>query len=465
MKKNTLLENYRKIYFVGIKGVALSGLAVMCREKGHEVTGSDTEKEFITDKILQEKEIPFFSGFRTKNLEWGPDMVVVGASWDESHEEVREARKKKIPIITESELRGIICGEKTTIAVTGVHGKSTTTALLSYIFSLAGLKPSYLVGTAYIPDLGVNGHWDEGKFFIVEGDEYVKSKTDSSPKFFDLSPDTSIITSIEWEHVDVYKNVQALEEVFEKLIQKTQSKVVACRDWKSVQKIIERHKEKAVTYGYSVESEWQISDFSQTLHFSKFFVKRKNKIFDEFELNLMGRFNALNALACVITALHYDISPEIIKAALRSFSGLERRMNISHVKEVTCIDDYAHHPTEVYETLHAIRNTYSKRNIVCIFQPHTASRTEAFLEGFSHAFADADTVVLVDTFASAREQGGGTSIQELFSAIKKHHPSVHYFGGIHKTANELRKRMKQRDVIITMGAGDVYKIKRLLFEK
>ena len=217
------LSQYKKIHFVGVKGVAMSGLAVICKEKGHEVMGSDVDNEFITDKVLEEKEIAVFSGFYEKNLTWSPDLIVVGWSWDDQNIEVQSAKKQKIRIIMESDLRGALSREKTTIAITGVHGKSTTTALLSYIFTYADLKPSYLVGTAYIPDLGVNGHWDSGKYFIVEGDEYARSKTDLTPKFLDLEPDTTIITTLELEHVDIFKNVEDMEKVFEELIQKTKS--------------------------------------------------------------------------------------------------------------------------------------------------------------------------------------------------------------------------------------------------
>ncbi len=459
------LSQYKKIHFIGIKGVAMSGLAVICKEKGHEVMGSDVENEFITDKVLEEKEIAVFSGFYEKNLIWAPDLIVVGGSWDDTNIEVQEAKKQKIRIIMESDLRGALSREKITIAVTGVHGKSTTTALLSYIFTFAGLKPSYLVGTAYIPDLGVNGHWDSGKYFIVEGDEYARSKDDLTPKFLDLEPDTTIITTLEWEHVDIFKNVEDMEKVFEELIQKTKSKVVVCGDWKSIQNIIENYPEKAVIYGHTSESEWQVSDFDQKLHFSEFRVRKKQKLFGSFELNLMGRFNALNALACIIVSLQYGIELDVIREALKTFSGLERRMNVTHVGEITFIDDYGHHPTEVFETLHAIRQTYSKRNIICVFQPHMASRTAAFLDQFSKCFQDADAVVLMDIFQSARENDIEIDTKDLYEAIKKNHRHTYYFGDIQKTAKMFKPYLKSRDIVVTMGAGDVYKIKNMMFDE
>lgn len=462
--KQLNVSKIKKIHFIGIKGVAMSGLAVICKERGCEVRGSDIGKVFITDKVLEEKQIEVMKNFSAENMLWNPELAVMGASWSEDHPEYIEAKKISIPVITESELRGELSREKITIAVTGVHGKSTTTSLLAYIFTLAGLKPSYLVGTAFIPDLGVNGHWDEGKYFIVEGDEYVKSKTDSSPKFLDLDPDTTIMTALEWEHVDVYKNVGEMEDVFKKLIQKTKSEVVACRDWQSIQKIIEGNEKKVVTYGYGVDADWQATDFSQHLHYSQFRVKKNHRLFDDFELNLMGRFNALNALACIIVSLRFGIDKDVIKEALKTFSGLERRMNITSFKELIFIDDYGHHPTEVRETLHAIRGTYAKRNIICVFQPHMVSRTVAFLDQFGKSFQDADAVVLTDIFASEREKAFDFQTSDLYEEIKKHHQNVLYFGGLENTARELKKILRTRDVIVTMGAGDVYKIKKLMFQ-
>lgn len=457
------LPDYHRIYFIGIKGVAMSGLAVICKQKGHEVTGSDIDRGFITDKVLEEYSISTLKGFDPSHFEWKPDLVVVGATWDVTHVEVAYALKHSMKMIVESELRGILSLEKTTIAVTGVHGKSTTTALLAYIFHRAGLQPSYLAGTAFVPDLGVNGHWDSGQYFIVEGDEYSKSRKDFTPKFLDLSPDTTILTTLEWEHVDIYPNVEAMEKVFEKLIQKTKNTVIACQDWKSIQNIIKDYPEKVITYGYRQDCDWHISDFEQKFHFSNFKVKKNQRFFDEFELNLMGRFNALNALASTIAALHYGIDIEVIHEALKTFSGLERRMNISHVKELTFIDDYGHHPTEVIETLHAIRSTYVKRNIICVFQPHMASRTMAFLEQFGKCFQDVDMVVVTDIFTSEREKNIPIKTQDLYETIKKYHPNVKYFGNLKETSEGLRQLLDPRDIVVTMGAGDVYKIKRMIF--
>ena len=206
------LNKIKKIYFLGIKGVAMSGLAVICKKRGIEVAGSDVPEKFITDKILEREGILVFEGFFESNLDWNPDLVVIGASWGDSHPEIKEIEKRKIISISDSELRGILSKEKITIAVTGVHGKTTTTSLLSYLLVKANLDPSFLIGTGEVPSLGGNSFWGSGKHFVVEGDEYVRSQKDKIPKFLDLSPAISIITSIEWEHVDVFPDLKSIED-------------------------------------------------------------------------------------------------------------------------------------------------------------------------------------------------------------------------------------------------------------
>lgn len=455
----------KKIHFLGIKGVALSGLAVICKQLGFEVAGSDVPEVFITDKILKKNKIKVFKNFSPKNLDWQPDLVVVGASWSKDHPEILKARQKKIKIIFDSDLRGYLSRKKETIAVCGIHGKTTTTALLAYIFKVAELKPSYLVGTGLISDLGGNAEWNSGRHFIVEGDEYVKSQDKNSAKFLDLNPKISIITSLEWEHVDVYKNILELEEAFSKLINRTENLVVACSDWPSIKKIIAGKKKRIITYGFQPGTNWQIIEFKQRFDKSIFKVKNKNNNFFEFEIKLLGRHNALNALACAIIALELKIPLNIIKKALKNFEGLERRTEILENKGIVFVDDYGHHPTEIRTTLLAIRQKYPNKIIWCVFQPHMASRTKAFLTAFAKSFAPVNTVVLLDIFASAREKSMGITSKDLARETEKYHSKVIYGGSIKNTVKYLKDRIRKGEVVVTMGAGDVYKIKKFLISK
>jgi len=460
---NNVIKKCKNIYFIGIKGVAMTALAIICKQMGMKVTGSDIAEEFITDKILKQKQISFFNSFATGHLlKVRPDIVVVGQSWTEGNIEHAYAIRKKIAVITDSDMRGYLSNLKKTIAVTGVHGKTTTTALLSYIFKQAHKNPSYLIGTAKIPALGalgVGGNWDNGRYFIVEGDEYAKSKKDAVPKFLDLDPYICIITSIEWEHVDVFKNTEALEKAFFQLIKNTKKRVIACVDYLSVRKIIKSNKKKIITYGFSNYADWRIYNYTQQKNFIRFSVRYQEKDIGTFEMKLLGRHNALNGLACMIAAREAGINISTIKKSLLQFAGLERRFQEVKKNNILFIDDYGHHPTEILLTTKAIRDKYADRKIWCVFQPHMASRTKALLGDFAKSFTSVDAVIVNDIFSSAREKSIGITSEKLAQSISKFHENVHYLPTLQKTALYLKKYIQKNDVIITMGAGDVYKLR------
>src|SRR3989338_783006 len=453
------LSKIKKIYFIGIKGVAMSGLAVICRQRGLAVAGSDVAEKFIPDKILSRESILIFEDFNRQNLDWQPDLVVIGTSWGLDNPEVKAVFEKNIPHLTDSELRGILSSEKRTIAVTGVHGKTTTTALLAYIFRQAGLDPSYLVGTATIPSLGGNSAWGQGQHFIVEGDEYARSQTDTAPKFLDLEPVISIITSVEWEHVDIYKDLAAIEGAFAKLIKKTKELVVACGDWSSIRKIIAPDQPKVITYGLEKHNLWQAYDVRPEFSGMRFKVRKENVDIEEFFISLFGQHNVLNALAAIIVALKENIPLEKIRLTLKEFTGAERRFDVSEKSGVVFVDDYGHHPSEIKTTLEAVRHRYPEKIIYCVFQPHMASRTKALLDDFAQSFSSVDKVILADIFASAREIAEEITSQDLTTATKKFHNDVVYGGDLNQVIDYLRPLLRQGIVIVTMGAGDVYRVR------
>lgn len=453
------LTKVKRIYFVGIKGVAMSGLAVICKQKGMQVFGSDVAEKFITDKILAKAGIEVFENFSADNLNCNPDLAVIGTSWGDDNIEVLEIKKRKIPFISESQLRGLLSEEKKTIAITGVHGKTTTTALLAYLFQQSGLGPSYLIGTGAVPDLGFNAAWQTGNHFIVEGDEYIGSKQDNQPKFLDLNPATSVITSLEWEHVDVYPDLDAIEQAFKKLIQKTKNLIVACGDWPSIKKIISGFESKTITYGLGEDNNWQAYDIRQEIGKTIFKVKKDGVELNEFTIKLAGEHNALNALAVIIVGLSEGIRLEQIKSIIKNFSGSERRFDVSERKGITFIDDYGHHPTEIKATLKAVRHCYPKKEIWCVFQPHMVSRTKALFDDFAQSFSEVDKVIFADIFASAREQAQDITSKDLAEKTKKYQPDVVYVGDLNETLNYLKKNIKPGIVLVTMGAGDVYRVR------
>lgn len=452
------LNGIKKIYFIGIKGVAMSGLAVICKQRGLEVFGSDVEEKFITDKILAQQGIDVFENFDAANLNCQPDIVVVGASWDDANVEVAAAKKMKLKLISDSELRGWLSREKRTVAVTGVHGKTTTTAWLAYIFRQAGLAPSFLIGTGAVKKLGGNSNWSDGQHFIIEGDEYAKSRDNQTPKFLDLAPAITVITSIEWEHVDIFPSVEVLEKYFAALIANTAELVVACGDWESIKKITGRNK-KVVTYGLDELNDWRVDYIRSEFDFTTFRVTNKSGFDEEFKIKLFGIHNVLNALATIIVALNEGVSVEQLKIFLPDFEGTERRFDVSENKGVIFIDDYAHHPTAVKTTLEAVRHRYPQQLIWCVFQPHMSSRTKAFLGEFSQSFKAADKVIFADIFASAREELSDVTSQALAAETAVHHPDALYLGDLNQVVDYLKDKIKPGVVVVTMGAGDVYRVR------
>src|SRR3989338_8311514 len=453
------LKTVKTIHFIGIKGVAMAGLSVICKQRGMAVSGSDVALKFITDDTLHREGITVLESFDPAHVDGQPDLVVGGTSWGTDNVEVAEAKRRGIPIISDAELRGLLSREKKTIAVTGVHGKTTATALLAHLFTRAGLQPSFLVGTGTVPNLGSNARWAAGDYFIVEGDEYSRSHDDPTPKFLDLQPAISIITSIEWEHVDIFPDTQAIEAAFKKLVGVSSDFVVACGDWPSVRKVISGQEQKVATYGLTERNLWQAHDIRQEPDRMVFRVKREGIDIDEFSTNILGRHNVLNALACIIVSLKAGIELETIRDGLQTFSGTQRRFEVTESKGITFVDDYGHHPSEIKATLETVRRRYPDRRIVCVFQPHMASRTKALLADFAKSFSDVDIVLLMDIFDSAREHAVDITSKDLADAVRQTHPNAAYSGSVEQTVAPLRSQLKPDDVVVTMGAGNVYQVR------
>lgn len=458
------LRRSSQLHFVGVKGVAMSGLALIARQMGKEVRGSDVPAEFGTDAALRSAGVKIFFGFSAEHLAWQPDVVVAGASWPDDHPEISAARQRDIPVLPESEFRGWISRQRKTIAVCGVHGKSTTTALLAWVLTQAGLDPSYLVGAPAVTGLPGNGHWGDGEYFVVEGDEYAKSQSDKTAKFLDLDPWVSVVTTLEWEHVDVYPDVAAMEMAFAALAQKTKHLVIACADWPSVVNATAGAKRR-VTYGVSPAADFRLSDFQLTDAGSTFAVHQGRGELCRLSSPLIGRHNALNAIAALLAAREVGIDVPTFAQALASFRGLARRQSVTEHDGVTWIDDYGHHPTEVARTLEAIRERYPRAKIWAVFQPHLASRTRALMGQFARSFAPVNRVLVAELFASAREPHDAKAAEDLAAAIGKYHEAVRSSGSLAETAAALKPYVRPGDVVVTMGAGDVYQVRELVMNQ
>lgn len=454
----------KHLHFIGIKGMGMSGLAIMAKELGYEVTGSDTEEEFPTDEILRQSQIGVFNGFNASNLKDKP-RIVLSAAYGLENPEVKEAKRLRLEIKTFSELLGELMEKFEGIGVAGIHGKTTTSALLAFILQEAGFAPSYMIGAPYVSGLPTNGHIGRGKYFVVESDEYKKSEENNEPKFLDFPLKYVIITSIELDHPDIYQTAEEVYRAFYRLSVKIprDGAIIACIDWPLVRRLVSRKVDRlCLTYGLDSSAKFRVIDIKEGEQTTFNIIVDAKKI-GPFSTKLAGVYNALNATAAIIAALHLGVTDSVIKRALSKFIGPMRRFQVlGEHNGAVVIDDYAHHPTAVKAVIEAARHRYPKKNIIAVFQPHTYSRTKKFLKEFADSLLGADKVILLNIFASAREKSGYVTIDDLIKVLKPLKPDMEYRPTIDEVAKLLGGFIGGDDVVLLMGAGDVYKIYQAL---
>lgn len=461
MKKGINLSKIKRIHFTGIKGVGMTALALCAKDLGIKVSGSDIGEYFVTDETLKRAGINWQVGFSPNNLS-NPDLLVFTAAHEgEKNVEVIEAKRQGIPVLSHGQALGIFMEGKTGISVCGVGGKTTTASMIATIFEETSLHPSFAIGVGNIDSLGTPGRYDKkGKYFIAEADEYFASPQDSTPRFFYQNPKIIVVTNIEFDHPDVYKNLDQTIETFQKFIKRIPSDglIVACIDNPNVEKLLQLTKVPMETYGFSPRATWQITSINQSKRKTKFSLKHKDLIINNLTLSVPGRFNVRNATASLIVASFCGIPMNKIKKGLAKFKGTKRRFEfIKEVGKIKLFDDYAHHPTEIKATLKAAKSWFRGERIIAIFQPHTYSRTKALLFEFSKSFADADKVYIVPIYASAREKNNlGMSGEKLTKEIKKHHPNVNFIMDRTELIEKLKEEAKKGGVVFTLGAGDIF---------
>lgn len=451
----------RHIHFIGIGGVGMSALAILAKQKGFKVSGSD-ENVYFTDESLAKNDIEWQDGFKAENLQSKPDEVVVSAAYNEKNPEITEAQRLHIPIRPYSEMLAEIMSSFRGIAIAGIHGKTTTSAMAAYLLEQARFNPSYLVGCREVPNLGTNAKIGEGEWFVTEADEYKKSSDDLTPKFLDLKPEIVLITSIEMDHPDVFNTVEDVYRAFYKLACRVPRTglIIGCIDSDRVKKLAGSLADRRFeTYGFSLGADWRIIDYQVEPGRQVFSVKRDKRIYGPFQIMLPGKHNVLNATAALVVALTVGVKPATIQKYLPEFMGVERRFQLAGERDgITIIDDYAHHPTAIATTLEGAKEFYPGRKIWCVFQPHTYSRTKELLEEFAKSFGAADSVLITDIYASAREKSGRIHAKHLVVETKKYHENVYYAGPLDEAVAFLAENVEKGDVVILMGAGDIYKV-------
>jgi UDP-N-acetylmuramate--alanine ligase len=462
VKKPTFLKKVRRVHLTGIKGVGMTALACCLQDLGIKVTGSDTEELFVTDKILKRRGINWQIGFKENNLTPRPDLVITtGAHGGLTNPEVIEAKRLKIPVLTHAHALGKIMEEKEGISVCGVGGKTTTAAMIAMILAEAGRKPSYAIGVGEIFPLGAPGKYDLGREFVAEADEYANTiNVDNRPRFSFQKPKVTVVTNIEYDHPDLYKDITQTKNTFLEFFQKIPQEglLIASQDNLNIKDILKRYPGNFQTYGFSASADWHIEKTYFGQGQTVFNLVHQKLVFDSICLKIPGKFNTLNAAAAFAVGTFLGINPKMIKKGLSKFTGTKRRFEfIGEENGIKLYDDYAHDPHEIKTTLEAAKLWFPKNRLIIIFQPHTYSRTKTLFKEFSLAFSQADLVIMTDIYASAREKSNlGINSKLLVEETGRHNHQVYYQPNKLKTVNYLKKIARSGDIIITMGAGDIF---------
>ena len=448
------------IHFIGIGGISMSGLAEILMGEGFTVSGSDAKESPLT-KSLEEKGAKIFYGQRASNIMDTTEAVVYTAAIHPDNPEFAKAKEKNLPMLTRAQLLGqIMRNYDTPIAISGTHGKTTTTSMVSHILLEGKCDPTISVG-GILPAIGGNIRVGESETFVTEACEYTNS-------FLSFFPKISIILNIDADHLDFFKDLDDIRHSFRRFAELLPSDgtLIINADIPDYQEITKELPCRVVTYGLEQEADYQAKDitFDKYGHAS-FTVYKNGRKTGSYYLRVPGMHNVSNALASIALGHLLGLSEEVIIKGLGSFTGTDRRFQYKgEVAGVTIIDDYAHHPTEIEATLHAAGN-YPHQKIWCVFQPHTYTRTKALLPEFAKALTLADHVVLADIYAARETDTLGISSEDLQKHIQELGTPCEYFPTFDEIENFLLENCSRGDLLITMGAGDVVNIGEHLLGK
>jgi len=433
-----------KIHFIGLGGIGMSGIAKISAVRGDLVSGSDQSPcEFPGAAV----------GHDAANLPSGVELVVRSAAIKDDNVEVVEARKRKIPVIKYAEMLGRLTREKSTIAVSGCHGKTTTTSMISYLLSRAGFEPSYVCG-GVISQLGSNAAPGAGKHLVVEACEYDRS-------FLSLSPSCAVITNIEEDHLDYYKDIDEIVGAFRDFAQRSSGPVIGSLDNARSGSLLSELKGKGESFSIEKDADWRARNIEVVGGRWSFDLLKYGRPYGRYTLGVAGDHNVSNALAAIAACTWAGAGQDVLQAALADFGGAARRFQKLGEKQGTLvIDDYGHHPTEVQATLRAAKERYPDRKIWCVFQPHQTSRTRIFMKDFARSFADASVVLLPEIYEARPSGEKKVSSADLAQAISDHGKAALFLPTFDAVVAFLKEKATPDCLILTMGAGNVDQIAR-----
>ena len=446
------LDKGSRIHFVGIGGIGLSAIAKVLLEEGHRVSGSDLKLSPITDALAAQG-AAIHQGHRAENV-GDVDLVVISSAIPTDNPETATARARGIPVVKRDWMLGRMMEGRFGIAVAGSHGKTTITAMIALLLTEAGLDPTFIVG-GILENLGTNARAGRGEHFVIEADEYDRT-------FLGLRPKIAVLTNIEMDHPDCYPEMDDLVEVFREFLRPAPANgcVIGCGDEEQVREVLGATEQgvDVVTYGLGEGVDWRAVDIRANEDGGSSFVALCEGLpVGEFTLCIPGLHNVQNSLAVLAVAHRLGLNLAGVAQTLRSYRGVQRRFEVKgEVNGIIVIDDYAHHPTQIQATLRAARERYAGRTIWAVFQPHTYSRTRALLGEFSESFADADHVVVTEIYAAREFDDLGVNAADIVARMK--HPDALCIPDLNEATDHLFDHLESGDVLITLGAGDGYKV-------
>lgn len=445
----------KKIHFIGIGGAGMSGMAEILKHMGFEITGSDIKKSETT-KRLEVLGIKIFYTHSKENIK-DQDLVVFSSAIPKDNIEIKEAKKRGIPLIRRAEMLAELTKIKFSICITGAHGKSTTTTMISNLLKNAGLEPTTIVG-GVIRGMDTGGIFGWGQFLVTEADESDKS-------FLHLFPSIGVITNIDNEHLDTYKTMKALKEAFKEFMLKVPfyGGIIHCGDDKNLRKIAEEVERKKVSYGFESFNDIYAYNINLKEMGSEFEVKVKGEDIGKFKLNIPGMHNILNSLAAIGVSHLLKIPFYIAKKTLMEFKGVKRRFEFKGIKKgIGLVDDYAHHPTEIKEFLKTAKNFWKRGRILVVFQPHRYTRTKILWKEIAESLNIADTVIVLPIYPAGEKKRKGVTHKLIIKELKKYSNSV--YDGEKNLKEKILNIVKEGDLICSVGAGNVYKIVEEIYD-
>jgi UDP-N-acetylmuramate--alanine ligase len=439
------------VHFVGIGGIGMSGIAEVLLNLGYRVSGSDLKESDVTRR-LSKLGARVMSGHRKENLV-AADVVVTSTAIAKDNPEVLAARQRKIPVIARAEMLAELMRLKYAVAVAGSHGKTTTTSMIATVLTAAGLDPTAVVG-GKVNVLDSNAKLGKSELMVVEADE-------SDGSFLRLHPSISVVTNIDAEHMDHYGTLEALKAAFVKFCNLVPfyGLNVLCLDHPNVQALLPQLEKRFVTYGSAHTADYRLEGVQLSGFCTSFRAFRRGESLGDFSVQMVGAHNALNALSVLAVADEMDISVEVVRSALAEFAGVQRRFTVrGELKGITVVDDYGHHPAEVKATLAGARAAFGRRLVVA-FQPHRYTRTRDLLDEFATSFNDADVLFLTSIYAGGELPIPGVTSKSLVDALAAYgHRDVTYVEKRADLARAIAPKLKEGDIVLTLGAGDITQV-------